>query len=355
MKHHFSKEIVRAIAEDNSLENFQILLESLLKSLHISIYKFVWLTEKRDEELWFENEYIYRFDVKKYFISFQDSEIALLYYKSDTEVKEDSIDALVIHCFLKFKKQDLNTQKSYIHQDLSLAAKMQQFLVPKNLYCNASFCASGLYIPNYQVGGDFYDVIPINDYKIGFCIGDISGKGINAAILMSYFIGFIRSTLLTNLNLEDTVRIINSKIYELTNGEKFITLFLGIYNVEDQRLVYINSGHVPIPLYHHDHLEWLETGTTILGAFQDLPFIDLGKIKINIKHHLFLYTDGLLNLNIDHKPFLSKSELSYLLQNECKDLNPHEISDYFRTKSKTISVEEELKDDISVLAISLGN
>lgn len=353
MANHFERKIIDAIAQNIPLEAIHTLIIDLLQHCSIHRFKLVWLTELREEVLWIEREYSFDFNTKKIFFCYQDKDIALLYFQSTDELLDNNFSSLINYCYLRFRRETTIPHHKNINRDLALAAKMQQFLVPQNLYCNRSFCASGLYIPNYQVGGDFYDVVPINDYKIGFCIGDISGKGVNAAILMSYFIGFIRSTLLMNLALEDVVRIINQKIYELTQGEKFITLFLAIYNTQDRRLVYINSGHIPIPLYDQNHLEWLETGTTILGAFKELPFMELGKKIIDTPQNLFLYTDGLLNLNIDHEPFLSKKELAYLLQNECKEKTPFEITEYFAHKTKTISVEEELKDDISVLALTL--
>lgn len=321
----------------------------------VTSYKLAWLDEQKRETKWLEHQYHYQFQTQKELVNYQQRDILVCYYNTEIDVAKiwSCIRVLVLNIYLATAYRTKNDRR-YMRQDLELASKMQQMLVPKNLFCNPSFCASGLYVPNFQVGGDFYDVIPINEYKIGFCIGDISGKGINAAIMMSYFIGFIRSTLLAYPRLEDTVNIINEKIYELTEGEKFITLFLGVYNIEDKRLVYINSGHVPIPLYHQDSLEWLEAGTTILGAMKQLPFIELGKIKLKEKQNLFLYTDGLLNMSIDHEPFLSQSELTYMLRNDCHGMTPYEITDYFQIKSKAITVADDLKDDISLLVISLG-
>ncbi len=349
------KEVVSLLADNASLIHCENFLVQLFQSYNILNYKLSWLDERKIETVWLEKDYQYSFQSKKQVISYGENEILVFYYHSESDISEwfPSIKVIITYLYLSTSYRTKNDRR-YMRQDLELAAKMQQMLVPKNLYCNKSFCASGLYIPNYKVGGDFYDVIPINDYKIGFCIGDISGKGINAAIIMAHFIGFIRSTLMRDLKLEETIALINSKMYELTDGEKFITLFLGVYNTEDQRLVYINSGHVAIPIYDAESTQWLETGTTILGMFRELPFIELGKVKIETKKQILLYTDGLQNLTIDHIPFLSNHELDYILHHDCLGKTTHEITDYFREKVKGINVAEDLKDDISILAVEVG-
>jgi phosphoserine phosphatase RsbU/P len=349
------QDVISLLANNASLIQCENFLIHLFQSNHISNYKLVWLDERKMETVWLEKDYQYSFQTKNQTIAYEENAILVFYYHAETDVSFllPSIQALIIHLYLSTSYRTKNDRR-YMRQDLELAAKMQQMLVPKNLYCNKAFCASGLYIPNYKVGGDFYDVIPINDYKIGFCIGDISGKGINAAIIMAHFIGYIRSTLMRNLKLEETISLINSKMYELTEGEKFITLFLGVYNTKDKRLVYINSGHVAIPIYDQESTHWLETGTTILGVFKELPFIELGKLNIETKKQILLFTDGLQNLTIDHIPFLSNHELDYILHNDCLGKSTHEITDYFREKVKGINVDEDLKDDISILAVEVG-
>lgn len=351
----FETKFVKSVAENASVKVIESLLDDLIDLLEIKEYKISWIDPKVGERIWKEKKLQFHFETKRLLIRFENTDIAIFYFNSTQELSEfeNIFKAIIIHCYLILVKKS-KMDKLLMKKDLEVAAKMQKMMIPNNLYCTIDFCASGLYLPNYEVGGDFYDVIHINDYKIGFCIGDISGKGINAAIVMSHFIGFIRLTLLKNQKLEDSIRLINEKMYELTGGEKFITLFLGIYNTIDKRLVYINSGHLPIPLYHSNRFEWLEKGTTILGMFKELPFIELGKVFIHEKTKLLLYTDGLLNLNIDHEPFLSNKELAYLLNKDCLDKSTDEITQYFKENIQTIDVEDDLKDDISILAVELG-
>jgi phosphoserine phosphatase RsbU/P len=349
------KKFITAVAQNSPIDIVVDLVKEILEAVEIKEYKLSWLDEYQYEVNWLNKDYDYDFSFSSLKFQYESKNIAILYCRDYSKLKEveNIFKAAVIHCYLVIVRQN-KIDKELMKKDLEVAAKMQQLLIPKNLFSNQHFTASGLYLPNYKVGGDFYDVFQINSHKTGFCIGDISGKGINAAIIMSHFIGYIQATLKATSHLEDAITKINHKIYTLTGGEKFITLFIGIYNNLDKRLVYINSGHVSIPLYTKEKFEWLETGTTLLGIFPELPFIELGKKYIEEKTQLFLFTDGLQNLNIDHEPFLSDKELTYILNKECLGKSPKEIIDYFKDKVKTIEVEDDLKDDISILAIELN-
>lgn len=348
------KKFISAIAQNSPIEIVEDIVVEILTAADIIDYKLSWLDDYQYEIGWKENNYNYDFSFSSLKFQYESKNIAILYCRDYSKFKEleNIFKAAVIHCYLVIVRQN-KIDKELMKKDLEVAAKMQQLLIPKNLFSNQHFTAAGLYLPNYKVGGDFYDVFQIDSHKTGFFIGDISGKGINAAIIMSHFIGFIQSTLKSDL-LEDAIVKINHKIYSLTAGEKFITLFIGVYNNLDKRLIYINSGHVSTPLYTQDNFEWLDTGTTLLGIFPELPFIELGKKYIQEKTQLFLFTDGLQNLNIDHEPFLSDKELTYILNTECLGKSPDEIINYFREKVKTIEVDEDIKDDISVLAIELN-
>jgi phosphoserine phosphatase RsbU/P len=349
------KKFISAVAQNSPIEIIEQLVVEILTAVEIEEFKLSWLDDDQYEHEWLEKNYNYDFSFSSLKFQYESENIAILYCRDYSKLHEieNILKAAIIHCYLVIVRQN-KIDKELLKKDLEVAAKMQQLLIPKNLFSNQYFIASGLYLPNYKVGGDFYDVFQIDNHKTGFCIGDISGKGINAAIIMSHFIGYIQATLKNNELLEEAIVKINHKIYSLTAGEKFITLFIGVYNNEDKRLIYINSGHVSIPLYTKDKFEWLETGTTILGMFPKLPFIELGKKYIEEKTQIFLFTDGLQNLNIDHERFLSDKELTYILNTECLGKSTVEIIDYFREKVKTIEVDDDIKDDISVLAIELN-
>ena len=162
---------------------------------------------------------------------------------------------------------DESMRQEAIKKELELASRMQTMLIPNPslLPNNDKIHASAYYLPHFEVGGDYYDFIKLNDTEYGFCIADVSGKGISAALLMSNFQANIRALFGTNLPLIETVKKLNQRVMENANGEKFITLFIGKYNTETRQLEYINAGHNP-PIFYNcqsKHVEMLTIGCSM--------------------------------------------------------------------------------------------
>ncbi|HQV77863.1 MAG TPA: PP2C family protein-serine/threonine phosphatase [Chitinophagales bacterium] len=192
-----------------------------------------------------------------------------------------------------FKKE---VEKKQYDKELDLASKVQGMLIPKKLPKNTLYEFSGLYLPYNGIGGDYYDVIHINKDEFVFCIGDISGKGIAAALVMANLQAYLNATLGLNFSKEKLIEKLNKKIYSITNGENFITLFIAKYNIVKRELLYLNAGHVPPILLHQNKIELLEKGTTMLGIFEELPKMEFGKINIQPDTTIVSFTDGISEL-----------------------------------------------------------
>ncbi len=180
-----------------------------------------------------------------------------------------------------------------MQKELKLAADMQNMLVPSNLPNNEVIEASAFYKPHKNIGGDYYDFVQISDYEYAFCISDISGKGIPAAILMANFQANMRILLTRRYPLTQFVDVLNGKVCEITKGEKFITCFIAVYNCKTRKLQYVNAGHNPSILLDNEKIQLLEEGCTILGMFEHLPFISSGEVAVNPGAVIVNYTDGL--------------------------------------------------------------
>jgi sigma-B regulation protein RsbU (phosphoserine phosphatase) len=288
---------------------------------------------------------------------FQNDLIASFDYKNNdscTKIPDEFFYWLnTIFVFLYLNHTMRSDQELLLTKDIEIAAKMQGLLIPQDLYSSSQFHAVGYYRPFFELGGDYYDVIPINDQKVAFCIADISGKGINAAIIMANFQAILRSLLLREFPIEQLVDLLNFKINEITKGEKYITLFLGIYNYEDQRLIYVNCGHNP-PIMLSDHKSFrLEEGTTILGAFDQLPFCQIGKHYIYEPVKILLYTDGIMDMSLDSRQSLSLDTLESLCVSSFKNQSLHELVDSLKHQIESQKNNSLVKDDISLLAIEL--
>lgn len=163
---------------------------------------------------------------------------------------------------------------------------------------------AGLYLPYKGIGGDYYDVIHINKDEFVFCIGDISGKGVAAALVMANLQAYLNATLGLGYKKETLIEKLNQKIYSITNGENFITLFIAKYNIITRELEYLNAGHVPPVMIHEDSVTLLEKGSTMLGIFEELPRIEFGNITIKPNTTIVSFTDGLTEMeNEDGEQF----------------------------------------------------
>jgi sigma-B regulation protein RsbU (phosphoserine phosphatase) len=192
----------------------------------------------------------------------------------------------------KLARQQLQ-QEAY-RKELEIAKKVQNFLFPKSLPQSDLLKIEAVYLPHHDVGGDYYDYIKIDENKFVLCIADVSGKGVPAALLMSNFQASLRALLRKTNDLEEVVRELNHATFVSSNAENFITVFIGIYDRAAKIFQYANCGHNPTIIVRPGYEPlMLETGTTIIGMFDPLPFLNIGEEKDLENFVFFGYTDGL--------------------------------------------------------------
>ncbi len=213
-----------------------------------------------------------------------------------------------------------------IKKDLEIASEMQKLLFPSDLPSNRRLDISAKYIPRHEVGGDYYDFIPLNDEEYIICIADVSGKGISAALLMANFQATIRTLFsYQRFELRFLIEELNKIVLKSSKGEKFITFFVAHYNIESRELNYINAGHNSPFLTNGKSITLLEDGCVGLGMFDELPFINEGKIEIGTNTTLVLYTDGIIELENEKNEFFELERLVKLVHSyyplKMEDLN----------------------------------
>lgn len=191
-----------------------------------------------------------------------------------------------------------NIRQEAIRKELELASQMQSMLIPndESLPSNDLLQVKTYYNPHSEVGGDYYDFLELSENEVGFCIADVSGKGISAAMLMSNFQASLRALFTSTISLKHLVHKLNEIVMTNTKGEKFITLFIGKYNQSTNKLKYINAGHNPPVLYKNKRIHYLKNGCIGLGMFRRIPVIKEGVLTINDHSMLICYTDGLVEM-----------------------------------------------------------
>lgn len=186
-----------------------------------------------------------------------------------------------------------NLKQIAIQKEMELASEMQSMLFPSQLPNNDEIEVAAKYQPHHLVGGDYYDFIQLNRDEIAFCIADVSGKGVPAALIMSNFQASLRALIKRTSSLSELVTELNENILTTAKREKFITAFIGKYNIQTRNLQFINAGHnPPLLLVGHKFIE-LDEGCTILGMFKKLPTVTEKNIYIPKESIMMCYTDGI--------------------------------------------------------------
>lgn len=112
---------------------------------------------------------------------------------------------------------------------------------------------NAFYKPHYEVGGDYFDCIDLGNDKVGFCVADVSGKGMAASLLMSNFQAILRTLFNADIPMDRLVRKLNERVVANTQGHDFITLFLARYDCIARQMEYVNCGHTTSILYDIDN------------------------------------------------------------------------------------------------------
>ncbi len=240
-------------------------------------------------------------------------------------------------------------QEAY-EKELEIAKKVQNFLFPKELPKVEHLQIDAFYLPHRDVGGDYYDYIPIDDHKFLICIADVSGKGVPAALLMSNFQASLRTLVRHSENLKDIVNELNHTTFISGNAENFITFFAAIYDFNSSSLEYINCGHNEIIL-KTDEIRLLTEGTTVLGMFDPLPFITTETIENIPEFFLFAYTDGLTETFNDQDEAFEFDRLQKIISSQ-SELNLHKNIFNYLVEFKG---GRDFHDDITMLSCSVLN
>jgi serine phosphatase RsbU (regulator of sigma subunit) len=186
---------------------------------------------------------------------------------------------------------------SRIAEQMRLAGIVQRRMIPEKAPQISGLDVATTYIPCFDVGGDFYDFIQINDNCIAVAIADVIGKGIPAAIMMSLFRGAVRAYADTEQDKFNIERIINKlnkmACSECRNGE-FVTLFYAAIDVKDMTLTYCNCGHEPTVLIRDGRITELEKGGLVLGVEGQTGY-EIETLRLKDGDCLLFCTDGLID------------------------------------------------------------
>ncbi len=239
-----------------------------------------------------------------------------------------------------------------LKKELELASHMQAMLIPDNkaLPQNDQFKVSGFYQPHYEVGGDYYDCIDLGKHQLGFCMADVSGKGISAALLMANFQASLRSLFTSEILLDELVRKLNTRVIDSVHGEKFITIFIGKYNTETHILEYINAAHNPPVFFELDSGNIIKFNSSCvgIGMLDEIPKIDVGSYQLTGNSKIICYTDGLSELPDENDKEIGTSAIEENIK------NTKSIASNIKSLIASLEINsdnDKLFDDVSILGL----
>lgn len=243
-------------------------------------------------------------------------------------------------------------EKQKMEEDLLIARDIQRNLLPQSLPEYEEYDIAALNVSSKQVGGDYYDVIKLDDEKFYIAVADVSGKGVPASLMMANIQAFLQVICRQGIKIDEATGMINDLVTANTSEGRFITFFWGYINTQKNTLTYVNAGHNPPYLIRNGKIIKLEKGGIILGVMKtEIPYIfeEVELIKDDV---LILYTDGVSEaLNLDFEEYSEER-----LQEVAKSLvhkNADEILNGIKEDVQIFTQGNAQSDDITMIVIKV--
>ncbi len=245
--------------------------------------------------------------------------------------------------------------KDHIHQallkhELDLAREIQSILVPSVLPHNEELDVAAYYLPFHEISGDYYDFIPLNETEFAFCIADVSGKGVAAALLMSNFQASLHAQIELTGSLTELITRLNKNVMETAKGESFITFFIAKFNRLTQTLHYVNAGHYPPILLMENMVTLLKSGGPALGMLHQIPYLKEGIIAINTPASILAYTDGVTEVENDkHEEFGTETLADLFVAYANSGMTAQQVNDKIAETLMSYKGRKQYTDDVTLL------
>ena len=194
-------------------------------------------------------------------------------------------------------------QSAALEKQVQMAADVQQRMIPQTPPHLPGVDVASVYVPCFELGGDFFDFIPLPDENLGLAIADVSGKGVPASLIMASVRAFLRAQVDNVYYLYEAVHRINLMLCRDTKLGEFVTLFYGVLDGRNFRFTYCNAGHVPALVLRDGKVTELTGDNMVLGVSADEVYKQ-SIIELRKGDLLLLYTDGLTDaMNFNQEPF----------------------------------------------------
>jgi sigma-B regulation protein RsbU (phosphoserine phosphatase) len=246
-------------------------------------------------------------------------------------------------------------QRERLNREVEIAKEVQERLFPQELPKVEGLDYAGACRPALGVGGDYYDFLQLPEGKFGIAVGDVSGKGIAAALLMASLQASLRGSAIQGTDdLTKLMSHVNKLVYEASTSNRYATFFYGQYDAKTGKLAYVNAGHNPPFLFRKDgELERLEEGGAVVGMLPpEFIFYKQGEIEMRSGDLLVGFTDGISEAMNPADEEWGEEKMIEAIR-ERIDLSSAEMLEYLVEEADRFAAGAKQHDDMTLIIVRM--
>ena len=246
-------------------------------------------------------------------------------------------------------------EKIRIENDLNLARKIQQGLLPKSLPEIRSLDISGEMIPAMQVGGDYYDIIPVSDSKLFIVVGDVSGKGLPASLYMTKLQTMVQLSCADGKTPKEILIDVNKRIYSSIERNSFITMTLALFDIKNMKVRFCRAGHMPVITANNGTVEIYKSQGLGIGLEKGIIFENTlieKEISLLPGQIYAFYSDGVTEAMNENLDLFGEENLSSILKNK-SDYTSIQIMNEIWDCIKSFKGNAAQNDDMTMVLVKV--
>jgi len=246
-------------------------------------------------------------------------------------------------------------EKQKIERDLDLARKIQQGLLPQCIPNMNGLDICGEMIPAMQVGGDYFDLIPVSDTKLFVIVGDVSGKGLSASLYMTKLQTMIKLGCTDHRSPKDVLIDVNRRMYEELDRSWFVTITLALFDMEEQTLKFCRAGHMPVVMASNGTVQAYRTDGIGVGMEKGIIF-EKSLVEEVVKLHpgqiYAFFTDGVTEAMNERSGLFGDDSLNEILKNKSRHRSAEIVNEIWHSV-KTFRGSAEVNDDMTMVVVKV--
>lgn len=248
----------------------------------------------------------------------------------------------------KLHKQMLSARR--LEHEIAIARRIQKTFLPSGNPRVEGFDLAGLNIPSAEVGGDYYDFIPIVENQFGIAIGDVSGNGIPASLIMAAFRASLKAEIRNNFAIRAILTKVNNLLFESIERDRYVTAAYGVLDSKNKIFTFSNAGHnPPILLRQSGELEYLSEGGMALGIFANSAYEE-NSVFLKPGDIVLFYTDGVTEIKDENDFEFNEKRLINSVR-ESREKPATKIIDHIIEDVKKFKKDSYFDDDLTLIVL----